>query len=367
MRKACLVLSTLLLILLGVGCSSLVYTPVPTPYPVNYIPTIIALTVQADEAALVTPSPVVVVLEETQVPSPSPTPEVVITNNGPSPTALDYNPTSTPGPNLISSSPNPTTTPSLPPSITTTQNPQATRTRRPTRTPTITPTPPIPYAGVQIKQPGPMSRVASPLELVASLRSVSSGTYRTEIWIEPLQPGGEPRLLYRELHRLISNPIDWVYLDPEIQFELSRVSEFSQLRVGMYDQSGRAVSINSVDLILLSMGPSDYTPSGDLTEPIVIREPTPNHLIQGGKVIVSGLVKPSEQVMLAELVTSENIVVGYNQVFLTPDPDGAYVPFTLEVPYNVASGTWVRLQLSESGVRIPGVEHLSSMEVYLSP
>ncbi len=364
MRKACLVLSIILLTLLGVGCSSLVYTPVPTPYPVDYIPTIIAITVQAGEAALVTPSPVVV-LEETQAPSPSPTPEIVITDNEPSPTALEFNPTSEPS--FISTSTNPTTTASPAPSITPTQNPQATRTRRPTRTPTITPTPPIPNAGVQIKQPGPMSRVASPLDLVASLRSVSSGTYRTEIWIEPLQQGGEPRLLYRDLHRLISNPIDWVYLNPEIQFELSRVSEFGQLRVGMYDQSGRAVSINSVDLILLSMGPSNYTPSGDLTEPIVIREPTPNHLIQGGKVIVSGLVKPSEQFMLAELVTAENIVVGYNQVFLTPDPHGAYVPFTLEVPYNVVSGTWVRLQLSESGVRIPGVEHLSSIEVFLSP
>ena len=70
---------------------------------------------------------------------------------------------------------------------------------------------------------------------------------------------------------------------------------------------------------------------------------------------------------MAELVTSDGLVVGYNQVFLTPDPNGAYVPFTIEVPYNVTTGTWVRLQLSESGIRIPGVEHLSSVEVYLSP
>lgn len=212
-----------------------------------------------------------------------------------------------------------------------------------------------------------MSRVASPLELVANLRSVSSGTYHVEIWIEPLQPGGEPRLLYRDVQRLISNPIDWVYLDPHIQFELSRVSEFGQVRVGMYDQNGRAVSVNSVDLILLSMGPSDITPTGDLTDPIVIREPTPNHLIQGGMVIVSGLAKPSEEFMLVELVTSDGNVVGYRQAFVAPAPDGSYVPFTVEVPYTVTTGTWVRLQISENGVRIPGVEHLSSVEVYLSP
>ena len=359
MRKTCLVLSILFLILLGAGCSNLAYTPAPTPYPAEYIPTIIALTGEAGKAAMITPSLVVIAPQGTQVMSPSQGSEVPATR-GPSPTTLPSEPTAT-------IEVTPTATASQAPSATPTQNPYATRTRRPTRTPSITPTPPIPYAAVQIKQPGPMSRVASPLQLIASLRSVPSGTYHTEIWIEPLQPGGESRLLYREVHRLISNPIDWVYMDPEIQFELSRVSEFGQLRLGMYDQSGRAVSINSIDLILLSMGPSDITPTGDLTEPIVIREPSPNHLIQGGEVIVSGLAKPSEQVMLAELVTSEGVVVGYKEVFLTPAPDGSYVPFSFEIPYSVPSGTWVRLQLSESGVRIPGVEHLSSVEVFLSP
>lgn len=212
-----------------------------------------------------------------------------------------------------------------------------------------------------------MSRVSSPLQLVASLRSVPSGTYRTEIWIEPLQPGGEPRLLYRDVSRLISNPVEWVYLDPLIQFELPRVSEFGQLRVGMYDSFGRPVSVSSVDLILLSMGPSDITPSADLEERIVIREPYPSHLIQGGMLIVSGLAKPSEEFMLVELVTAEGKVVGYRQVYVEPDPKGAYVPFSVEVPYSVTSSTWVRLQVSESGVRIPGIEHLASVEVYLSP
>ena len=350
MRRLCLVLSTILLVLFGVGCSSLIYTPVPTPYPVDFIPTLIALTVQAGHAAAVTPSPVVVV-DATQTSPPTPTPDDTPTT-GPSPTSLAFNPSSTLSPA---------------PSATSTVDLSATPTRRATRTPTITPTPPIPGAGVQISEPGPMSRVTSPLKLVANLRSVPSGTYHMEIWIEPLQPGGEPRLLFREVQRLISNPIDWVYLDPTIPFELSRVSEFGQLRVGMYDTYGRAVAVGSGDLILLSMGVSDITPSGGLGEPIVIREPTRNNLIQGGTVIVSGLAKPSEDFMLVELVTYEGSVVGYRQVYVIPAADGSYVPFAVEVPYTVTTPTWVRLQISESGVRIPGIEHLSSVEVLLSP
>jgi len=212
-----------------------------------------------------------------------------------------------------------------------------------------------------------MSRVVSPLHVVANLRSVPSGTYRVELWIEPLREGEEPRLLYREVQRIISNPIDWVYLDQDIQFELSRVSEYGQLRVSVFDTYDRPVSINSVDLLLLSMGPSSITPSNIRTEPIVIRQPTKNQLIQGGKVIVSGLAKPSEDFMLVELVAADGSVAGYRQVFVTPSPDGSYVPFAVEVPYQVQKGTWVRLMISESGTRITGTEHLSSVEVYLSP
>jgi hypothetical protein len=209
--------------------------------------------------------------------------------------------------------------------------------------------------------------VSSPLYLEANLRSIPSGSYHVEIWLEPLQPGGEARLLYREVKKIIRNPVDWIYLEQPIEFELSRVSEFGQLRISIFDQYSRPVSVNSVDLILLSMGPSDLTPTGDLSEQIVIRDPTPNHLIQGGTVIVSGLVKPSEDVMQAQLVTHDGTVVGYSQVFLTPASDGSYVPYSFEVPYTVSAGTWVRLELCESGVRIPGIEHLSSVEVYLSP
>ena len=96
-----------------------------------------------------------------------------------------------------------------------------------------------------------------------------------ELWIEPLQEGGEPRLLYREVERMISDPVNWVYIDQEIQFELNRVSEFGQLRLSVFDQYDRPVSINSVDLLLLSMGASSITPASWKTEPIVIREPTP--------------------------------------------------------------------------------------------
>ena len=211
-----------------------------------------------------------------------------------------------------------------------------------------------------------MSKVVSPLHLIANVRSVPSGTYHIELWIEPLREGEDPRLLYRDVEHIISNPVDWLYLSQDIQFELSRVSELGQLRVSVYDQFDRPFSVNSVDLLLLSMGTSAITPSNIHSEPIVIRQPVQNQLIQGGQLTVSGLAKPSEEFMLGQLVAADGSVAGYRQVFVTPDPDGGYVPFSVEVPYQVTKPMWVRLMVSESGTRITGLEHLASVEVYLS-
>jgi hypothetical protein len=353
MRRITLVISTLILILLVVGCSSLTHTPTPTPLPLDYIPTVVQLTVNAGQTA--TPSATVVlptIPADFPPASPTPTPQEVITQVLDTPTPLAYVQTAT-----MSAAPTATYTPDL----------SATATPRLTRTPTFTPTPTIPPAGVQIDSPGPMSKVASPIKLTANLHTAPSGSYHVELWIEPLQPAGEPRLLYKEVERIISNPGDWIYLDQDIQFELTRVSEFSQLRISVLDTFGRTVSINSVDLILLSMGSSSITPPSPKSEPIVIREPAENQLIQGGKLIVSGIAKPDSGVMLVDLKAADGTVVGYNEVFVTASPDGSYVPFTVEVPYQVQTPTWVRLQVSQSGTRITGINHLSSVQVLLSP
>lgn len=351
MKRLSLVLSTILLVVIGVSCSSLAYTPIPTPNPPDDIPAIISLTVQAGQIPVSTPTPASV-LDDTHLAPPTSTAQENTSTTGPSPTYLEFNPS-------------PTSSPI--PSATSTIDVSATPSRRSTRTPTITPTPTTPNAGVQISEPGPMSKVSSPLKIVANLRSIPSGSYLIEIWAEPLHPGEDARRLYGELQNLISNPVPWVFLDQQIEFELSRVSEFGQLRVSIFDQYGRPFSINSVDLILLSMGASEITPKGDLTEPIIIREPTPNQLIQGGMLIVSGLAKPTEEFMLIELVAADGSVVGYRQVFVTPAADGSYIPFAIEVPYTVSVPTWVRLRISESGTRIPGIERLSSVELLVSP
>ncbi len=353
MRKFALLLSMVILVIVGVSCSQLASTPTPSPIPLDDISTQVQGTLQAGQNSRTTVTPTLpgnLPIGTLISPTPSSSAAQTQLQNTPTALALDQTATATPRPTASA-----------------TIGPSSTPNYHATRTPTVTRTPTMPAAGVQINEPGPMSRLASPLHLTGNLRTVPSGNYRIELWIEPLEPGGQPRMLYREVERLISNPVDWLYLDQKIQFELSRVSELGQLRITVLDTFSRAVSINSVDLILLQMGVSDITPSTGKSEPIVIRAPTPNQLIQGGKVIVSGIVKPDADSLLVELVGIDGSVVGYNEMFVTPAPTGDYIPYTVEVPYSVNAPTWVRLQISESGTRITGVSHLSSVVVLLSP
>lgn len=322
------------------GCTEQPGADLPTPYPTEYIPTVIALTVQAGLAA-----------QTETAPPPLPT------------RTVSASPTPTPG---ISSTPTPrpTHTPT-----TSAQTPASspTSTRRPSQTPTPSPTPALPYASIQIHRPGPMSMVVSPLQFSVTMRTIPSGHYVIELRLPPLKEGEPERNIYRKID-FLPQPDPWVFLSEEIEFEIAGVSENAQLRISTYDPYGRPVSVASTELLLLRYGETQFNPSGDLLEPIVIREPQPNRLIQDGVLLVSGMVRPlGEPYMVIELVTAEGKVVGNRPLFITPAPDGGHVPFSLEVPYTVSSATWVRVTVREDGTFFPGPRQLASLEVLLSP
>jgi hypothetical protein len=180
--------------------------------------------------------------------------------------------------------------------------------------------------------------------------------------------GEDGRLMYRQIFVLNSVSNAQVNLLTEIEFEIAGVAETARLVISTQDVQGRLLALTSEDLILLSMGEADINPAGDLLETIVIQQPTPNRLVQGGKLIVSGFARPvSDQPLLVEMIASDGRVVGSRLAGVPPSSQGNHGLFATEVSYEVSSPTWVRLAVSERGVRLPGVIRLSSVEVLLSP
>lgn len=230
------------------------------------------------------------------------------------------------------------------------------------RTPTPSPTLAIPEAAIQIQAPGALSRLVSPFEVRAYLRPGSDGRVRLELL------GEDGRLLVRKILSYLPS-LTRVNLVEEVEFEISAVAETARLQISTFDRYGRPLAMDSVDVILLSMGESDVNPPGPSGEKIIIQEPLPNKLIQGGTLVVAGLARvDGKQPLLIELITAEGKLVGYRLADVAANPAGDYGTFTTEVPYQVDSPTWVRMIIKEnSSGRLAGVVYLTSQEILLSP
>jgi hypothetical protein len=317
----------LMLVVLLSGCSTLTSSDLPTIMPTDYIPTAIALTVQAQGINL--PS-------ETQ---PLEAAQPLVGSKTEAMATAPVSVTITPIP------PIPTSTPtSLSPALTPINSPS------------------IPYGRIQIIAPGPLSKVVSPFNVKAFLVPGASGVVKMELL------GEDGRLLMREVRIYDTPPGVQVTVGLEMSFEISGVAEAGRVQVSVEDEYKRTVALSSVDVILLSLGESDLNPPGDLLEDILIQEPVPNALIQGGTMLVSGLARTHTLgPLMIELQTDDGRIIGTRQVAVDDSIDGHHSTFMIDVPYTINTPTKARLLVWENGEHIPGITHLSSLEVLLSP
>ena len=339
LNQAYVVLAWLVLVL--AGCSGLSLVHQATVPPTELVPTWIAQTVAArlqTEAAAnavlpATPDPSSPLPVTAVSPSATAAPTATLSVLGPSPTpTLTFTPTPTPVPVL------------------------------PTRTLTPLPTASIPLAAIQFRSPGPLSRLVSPLHVQASVRPGPDGRVRVELL------GEDGRLLVRQILNY-GDQNGHVYIDAELPFEIGAAAETARLVISTYDSFSRLNTLATIEVILLSLGEDDINPNGNDQEAVIVLEPLPNKLIQGGVIVVNGLARlADDHPLLIELVTAQGKVVGYRLAGVTVDPLGQYTPFNAEVPYQVVGPTWVRLIIKqESSSRIPGLVYATSLEILLSP
>jgi hypothetical protein len=229
---------------------------------------------------------------------------------------------------------------------------------------TATPLPPfeIPYAEIQFLSPGALSKIISPIKLHAFLLPGDTGRATVELF------GEDGRLMYRQLFIFTSPPGLQTNLRTDIDFEIAGVAETATLVISTDDSYGRLKEIASIPLILLNLGDSDLNPAGDLLAPIVIQEPVSKILIQGDRLLVSGLVRTdSDQPLLVELVTTDGKVIGSRLAGIAPGEAGDHRLFAAEVTFSVDAPTWVRVTVSERNDDSSKPRQLTSVEVLLSP
>ncbi len=311
------------------GCDVLSWTPAPTFIPEEHIPTLIEMTAQAlVDQGLVTP------------PTPDPaaiTPSLTITDIPTiTPTPGD---TATPTLDVIMGTPEPLTLPD-----------------------------PLPQAEIQIINPGRLSRVISPFKLHVYLALPKSEQEENSSIMISLY-GDNGRILEREVIPSEDDESGNSHLVTDFNFDIPGEAETARLEVSAVDQYNRISSLDSTDVILLSDGTPEIKSILDLYASLIIQQPIPSTLIQGDVLIVQGVTRfaPNDE-LLVELIDRDGNQVGSALVPVADDDLGnGFRPFSGEIPYQVSSSSWIRVQVIARDGKFSGIQHLISVEVLVSP
>ena len=296
----------LLVSLLGLlaACAAPTASPLPTAYPPEYLPTVIAMTA---DAANVLGTQVALALSPTVLPSNTPRP-------------------------TLSPTPQPTFT----------------QTTIPGHDP----------AAIQISAPGPMSKVISPITLRMNIVAGESEKVQIDLY------GEDGRLLTRNVKRVPTSG-KGVPQQIKIPFEIRAAAEVGRITVSTTDKAGRIQSLNSVRVLLLSSGGNEINPAGNPSEPIGVFSPDSDEPVSGGVLSVRGDVWPFNlNPVILELVDPDGKsmalrILNLNQ--MNPQL------FETTLPYKVTEPTLARLTIRQDDDRIEGLFYVYSQEVLLNP
>ncbi|HMX20115.1 MAG TPA: hypothetical protein PKE35_18630 [Anaerolineales bacterium] len=310
MKKHPLLLASLLTLI--TACTQLT-GPAPTQTPAHSLPTVVALTGQA---AFATASAL--------VPTSAPPTETLV-------------PTETPVPT--------TPLPSATPTVAAGFND---------------------FAEIHFLSPGPMSSLVSPINLQVILIAGESEIVQVDLL------GEDGRVLERVLERVQRN-LAGNYRSFELSFEIRAVSEKGYIRISSKDDHGRIQALNTMPVLLYSVGVNQVNQPGNMIyERIIYEGLEDGDEIFGGTINLKGRFWPfNEQPAFLELMLPDGEVISSRVL----DFNGIETQeFETTLPYKVTEPTLARLSIRQDNPDIsisdPDLKkyvYIYTMEVMLYP
>jgi hypothetical protein len=290
------------------GCASPASSPVPTLYPPEYLPTVIALTAESiANAAGISATETFAASAPTYEPTQTPEPTLTFTP------AATYTPTAIPGHRM---------------------------------------------GAIQFISPGPMSKVVSPISLRINIRIGESEKMQVDLY------GEDGRLLSRTVKKVPTSN-QGILQSVKIPFEIRATAEVGRITITTLDKAGRIQALNSVRVLLLSSGENEITPTGDPSEPVGVFNLDEEESVSGGVLTVRGDVWPfSLQPVILELVNPEGKSLGLR--ILTVENANPQL-FETTIPYKVSEPVLARLTIRQDDDRMSGLFYVYSQIVLLNP
>jgi len=252
----------------------------PTPFPPDYLPTVVALTGQA--AIATTNASTAVARTETVFPTE---------------TLIPY-------------------------------------TAFPTATPTIAPGF-NDFAQIHFISPGPMSSLISSFNLQLLIVSGESDIVQVDLL------GEDGRILQRVLERVERN-LSGRYRNFDLSFEIRAVSEAGYIRVSTKDEHGRIQALNTMPVLLYSVGSNQVNPPGNtIYERTMLEGLKDDAEISGGVINLKGLFWPfNDQPVFVDLFLPNGKPLSSRVLdFKGVEPEA----FETTLPYKVTEPTRARL------------------------
>lgn len=294
-----------------VGCTQAIDSA-PTPLPPDYLPTVVALTGQA---AFATAESL------TQAAVPTATPE----------------PTFTPEPTVVLPSPTPTFAAGF-----------------------------TEFAQIHFVSPGPLSSLTSPFVLQTILVAGESEVVQVDLL------GEDGRVLYRELKKLTRNPAG-TFQRFEISFEIRAVSEAGYIRISTKDDFGRIQALNTMPVLLYSVGTTQVNPPGNtIYERVTVEGLKEKAEYTGGEVYLSGRLWPfNDQPVFVDIALQDGRPLSSRMLAFNGTETQS---FETTLPYKVTEPTVARLSFRQDnpllGVNDPELGKLIyvyTVEIMLNP
>jgi hypothetical protein len=226
------------------------------------------------------------------------------------------------------------------------------------------PAPPAdrPEEAILILEPGPGSRLVSPLHVAGIADPAFEQTLVVRILLDDgTQLALTPTTIQADIGQRGPFAVD-------IPFSVaSERAAFIQVYVTSA-RDGGITHLSSVGVRLLPGGTPDIVPGSVHPELIYIQVPTPGATLSGGVAHVEGFGLASfEQTLVVEVYDENGALLGQQPITVNSPDWGIPGPFSADVPYSVASSGPGRIVVRDPSVVFNWDNHLSSVEVTLAP
>ena len=251
----------------------------------------------------------------------------------------------------LSGAPTPSATPEAP-----------TATTAPSDTPAPSPTPELPPEVILIVEPGPGSRLITPIHL----SGMADTTFEQHLGVRLLLDDGTA---LAQTSTIIASE-----MGTRGPFELDLAFSVTGDRQGFIQvfsaspRDGGVTHLASVGVTLAAAGPVDIRPAEAHPEDIYLQVPTVTTRVEGGIAHVEGYGRASfEQTLVIEVLDVDGNVVGSMAVLVNAPEMGMYGPFSADVPYVVAVEGPGRIVVRDISPAFGGDSHRTSVEITLAP